>query len=261
MSLSEASSRRVITLITDFGYKDPFAGQMKGVILKINPHAEIVDITHDITSHDIEEAEFVLKTSYKYFPEGSIHIVVVDPGVGSGRRALAVKSEEHYFVAPDNGVLSSVIKAVPFKAVSIQNDKYILKKYSSTFQGRDVFAPVAAWLSRGVPLDEFGNAVSDPVLIDISMPSAVQGKITGRIVYIDRFGNAITNIRIRKEMINHIKIKNLTLQVVDCYSESAGELSAVINSDGFVEIFIYQGSAASALNLKKGQTVEVILHG
>lgn len=261
MSLWEASSHRVITLITDFGYKDPFVGQMKGVILKINPQAKIVDITHDITSHDIEEAEYVLRTSYKYFPQGSIHIVVVDPEVGSLRRALAVKSQEYYFVAPDNGVLSCVLRDVSFKAVSIEKEKYILKKDSSTFQGRDVFAPVAAWLSRGIPLEEFGSPASDPLLIDIAAPSVVQGKIIGKIVYIDKFGNAITNIKIKKERINHVRINNLTFPVVGYYSDSPNKPAAVINSDGFVEIFIYLGSAAKALHLKKGQTVEVILHG
>lgn len=261
MSLLEASSNRVITLITDFGYKDPFVGQMKGVILRINPYAKIVDITHDITSHDIEEAEYIIKTSYKYFPPESIHIVVVDPGVGSKRKALVVKSQEHYFLAPDNGVLSSVIKNAPFKAVSIENEKFILKKDSPTFQGRDLFAPVAAWLSKGIPLEEFGSAVSNPVLIDVATPSAVQGKITGKIVHIDKFGNAITNIVIEKEMINYVRVNNLRFPVVNCYSDSPNKPAALINSDGFVEIFVYLRSAAEALNLKKGQTVEVILHG
>jgi len=261
MSLSEASSHKIITLITDFGYKDPFVGQMKGVILKISPHVKIVDITHDISSHNIEEASFFLYTTFKYFPEESIHIVVVDPEVGSGRKALALKSQEHYFLAPDNGVLSYVIKDKPFKAVSIENEKYILKKESPTFQGRDIFAPTAAWLSRGVSLEEFGRAVPDPVLIDVSMPYQIQGKIIGKIIHIDKFGNAITNIETKKEMINHVRINNLKLQIVNCYSESPQKPAAIINSDGFVEIFIYQGSAEKTLNLKKDDSVEVILHG
>ena len=150
MTLLEASSSKIITLTTDFGYSDPFVGQMKGVMLSINPDLKIVDITHDIESHCIEDASFVLYNSYKYFPEGTIHVVVVDPGVGSSRRAIILKVEGHYFVMPDNGLISYVVKDKYFKAVKIENKKYILRAESPTFQGRDVFAPVSAWLSRGV---------------------------------------------------------------------------------------------------------------
>jgi S-adenosylmethionine hydrolase len=261
MNSSEASKNRIITLITDFGYRDPFVGQMKGVILKINPYVKIIDITHDITSHDIEEASFILWESFKYFPEETIHLIVVDPQVGSKRKALIVKSQNHYFVAPDNGVLSHVIKEQSFTAFSIEEKKYILKKHSPTFQGRDIFAPVSAWLSKGIPIEKFGKPFYEPFMIDIPLPEKTKNKIVGKIIYIDKFGNAITNIKASKKQIKHIKIAGLKLPIVNYYAESPQNPAALINSNGFVEIFIYKGNAAGFLNLKKGMNVEAIIYG
>lgn len=260
MKSLEASSSKIITILTDFGLKDPFVGQMKGVILGINPHVKIVDITHEIEPQEVEDAAFVLYESFKYFPEGSIHIAVVDPEVGSQRKALIVKSQEHYFVAPDNGILSYVLKE-PFYAVSIENERYFLRK-SPTFQGRDVFAPAAAWLSKGIEITEFGSPAKDIKIFKTLLDTKeFDDKIVGKIVYIDRFGNAITNIKPGDKKIRQIKVKGLTLPVVNFYSQHPHKPAALINSDGFVEIFIYMGNAKEALNLEKKQTVEVFLDG
>lgn len=255
------NSEKIITLTTDFGYRDPFVGQMKGVILSINPSVKIVDITHEITSQDIETAAFVIGESFQYFPEGTIHVVIVDPGVGSQRRALVVLTEGHCFLAPDNGVLSYVIKKMKFKAFCIENEKYILKKQSPTFQARDIFAPAAGWLSKGVQAKEFGKEVKDPFLFEIKEPVLKGNKIIGSIIYIDKFGNCITNIKIQKEALKNVKIGNALLPVVSFYAELQDKVGALINSNGFVEIFIYKGSAADVLNLKKGDVVEVTLNG
>src|SRR5215471_1003828 len=148
----------IITLTTDFGLSDPFVGIMKGVILGINPKAQLVDISHDIRSYDIAEAAFVIESMYPYFPEGTVHIVVVDPGVGSARRPIAASSHGQLFVAPDNGVLSTVLEK---EAYHIQNSGLFLKSVSQTFHGRDVFAPVAAHLANGTPLESVGTCISD----------------------------------------------------------------------------------------------------
>ncbi|MGB9710220.1 MAG: SAM hydrolase/SAM-dependent halogenase family protein [Thermodesulfovibrio sp.] len=260
MKSSEALSSKIITLLTDFALKDPFVGQMKGVILSINPHAKIVDITHEIEPQAVEDAAFVLYESFHYFPEGSIHIAVVDPEVGSQRKALIVKSQGHYFVAPDNGILSYVLKE-PFYAVCIENERYFLRK-SPTFQGRDVFAPTAAWLSKGIEINEFGSPAKDiKVFKTLYDTEKSDDKIVGKIVYIDRFGNAITNIKPEGKKIRQIKIKELILPVVSFYSQYPHKPAAVINSDGFIEIFIYMGNAKETLNLEKKQTVEAFLDG
>src|SRR5215470_12743773 len=155
----------IITLTTDFGFADPFVGIMKGVILGIAPGSQIVDISHDIRSYDILEAAFVIESSYRYFPAGTIHVVVVDPGVGSARRPLAAAAREHFFVAPDNGVLSYVLHAEPESpppsAYTITNGSLFLKSVSQTFHGRDIFAPVAAHLARGAPIESVGPRVLD----------------------------------------------------------------------------------------------------
>lgn len=266
MTLSEASNIRVITLLTDFGYKDSFVGQMKGAILSVNPEVKIVDITHDIESHDIEEASYVLSNSYKYFPQRTIHVAVVDPGVGSKRKAVIVEFDNHYFVCPDNGILTYVLSRGKFRAFEIENQKYILRLNSPTFQGRDVFAPAAAWLSKGVQIENFGRQIKKLKTLRIPQYEVVIEnkritKIKGKIILIDKFGNAITNIKAFGTNIKSLRINNLNLKVVNCYSESKTVPAAVINSDGYVEIFQYKGNAANLLKLKKKMKVEVTLDG
>lgn len=253
--------KRIITLTTDFGYKDPFVGQMKGVILSINPEVQIVDITHDVASHSIEDAARLIWQSFKYFPQGTIHVVVVDPGVGSKRKALAVEAFNHYFLAPDNGVLTFILKKSIFKAFSIENKKYILRKDSPTFQGRDLFSAAAAWLSRGVKIEDFGKKIKKPVLIGIDEAIKSANKIIGKVVYIDKFGNAITNIELLKEKVKEVKFRDLTLPFVKFYEECKNSPAATLNSDGYVEIFFYRSSAAELLNIKRGETIEVLING
>lgn len=260
MNLLEHSDSKIITLTTDFGYRDPFVGQMKGVILTINRHAKIVDITHDVSSHHIEEAAFLINESFKYFPQGSIHVVVVDPGVGSERRALAVSSAGHYFIAPDNGVLSYLFKN-NYEAVTIENEKFVLKKNSPTFQGRDLFAPAAAWLSKGLDLRELGTPVKEPIILNIDEPLRIDNRIVGKIIYFDKFGNAITNIKIEAEKIREIYTGKHRLSIVKFYAQSPEKPAALLNSNGFLEIFAYKDSAEKTLELQKGQPVEVFIDG
>ncbi|HEX8948109.1 MAG TPA: SAM-dependent chlorinase/fluorinase [Dissulfurispiraceae bacterium] len=257
------SGGRIITLTTDFGYRDPFAGEMKGVILTINPAAAIVDITHGIEPHAIEQGAFVIGASYRYFPKGTIHTVVVDPGVGSERRALAIEADGYYFVGPDNGVFSYVIEfSKEVKVVHIREEKYVLSLESPTFQGRDVFAPVAAWLSRGVDIGELGPRIKDIERMEVLVPETDGGTISGAVIYIDGFGNAITNIRgsdlARFDRQYKVEARGRSIPFLHHYSEAedAG-LSCLINSSGFLELFVRQGSAAKMFGIAKGEKIVV----
>src|SRR5512135_1704123 len=191
------ADKPLITLTTDFGYDDPFVGVMKGVILNINPEAKIVDLNHGIRPQDTMEAAFTIGMNFHYFPAETLHVVVVDPGVGSRRRPVLMLSDHHYFLGPDNGVFSYIyrMKHETLEVLHITADHYFLQKKSSTFQGRDVFAPVAAWFSRGVAMEKFGDRITDYQTIDLPFPEVTaEGIIRGKIIHIDRFGNAISNI-------------------------------------------------------------------
>lgn len=268
MRLSKVSENRVITLTTDFGNRDPFVGQMKGVILSINSKIHIVDITHEIENQSIEEASFVLYNSYRYFPKKSIHIAVVDPGVGSERRPIVAQIDNHFFVCPDNGILSYLITEKSYKAFVIENIRYMLKQNSPTFQGRDLFASAAAWLSKGYPVYTFGSPVDDLIKIEIEKPQKIsiseekgQYKIIGKIIHIDKFGNCITNIRIKDEKPSKVKIDQMELSIVQYYSQSPDKPAAILNSDDLIEIFVFRGNAHKELNLSKNTTVEVFING
>lgn len=254
---------RVITLTTDFGTKDPFVGEMKGVILSISSHAFIVDITHEITPQDIHEAAFIIGSSYRYFPPGSIHVAVVDPGVGSARRPLLIAAGGHFFIGPDNGIFSSAVSSSEIvRAVHITEEKYMLAKDSPTFQGRDVFASAAAWFSGGVIMEQFGPFITDYVTISLPAPLRTEGRVEGEVIYIDRFGNAITNIKKSdlKEFGGHfyVEVKDMTLSPAPYYAQSAEKaLGCLVNSSGHVEVFAGMGSAAELFGIKKGQPVTV----
>lgn len=261
----------VITLTTDFGNKDPFVGIMKGVILNINPYTTIVDITHGISAHNIIEAAFVIENSFSFFPRRTIHVVVVDPGVGSSRRAILVATDNHYFIGPDNGVFSRIyqISENPI-VINITSEHYFLPKRSSTFHGRDVFAPVAGWLSRGIEISNFGERIQDYVSIDIpNIIRKADNIIEGKVIYIDGFGNLITNIpAIEIEKLLNISVdKKLKIFIKDMeaplkgyYSECKDDrLYSIINSFGYLEFFIYKGNASSTLDIKVGEKVSVIL--
>jgi S-adenosylmethionine hydrolase len=261
--------RPLITLTTDFGHDDPFVGVMKGVILKINPEVRIVDITHGINPQNIREAAFAIGTSYTYFPDNAVHVVVVDPGVGSARRPVIVSANHHYFIGPDNGVFSYVYRFSPEKpaVIRITADHYFLSSKSPTFQGRDVFAPVAAWFTRGVGMSKMGEPVSDYQTIDLPSPRlSAEGKLRGEVVHIDRFGNAITNMTgadIEKlagagGAVTKAALKGREIPLRQFYSEAAeGEVSCLINSSGFLEVFLYKGSAAVSVPVSLGDTVEI----
>lgn len=239
---------------------------MKGVILNINPQIQIVDITHSIPPQNIHDASFIIDSAYRYFPSGSIHVVVVDPGVGSTRRAIACQTETGCFVCPDNGVLSYVLdEDAPYRAVSVDNAEYCLPEISNTFHGRDIFAPIAAHLSRGVLLNDIGRAVNDLVRLKGSKVQITRTEIIGCIIWIDRFGNLITNIssEILESTIARenfaIRAGNVEINRLNrSYAESqAGECLAIIGSFGRLEISVNQGNAARLLELKRGDPIVV----
>ncbi|MBI5074249.1 MAG: SAM-dependent chlorinase/fluorinase [Nitrospirae bacterium] len=262
-------SNPVITLTTDFGLNDPFVGVMKGAILSINPEANIIDLSHGIASHNIREAAFTVGMNYKFFPERTCHVVVVDPGVGSRRRPLLVVTERQYFIGPDNGIFSYIYKleARTLQVIHITADHYFLKSKSSTFQGRDVFAPVAAWLSGGKNVQNFGEVITDYLSIDLQMPTVGKGVIKGEIIHVDKFGNATTNIS--QTEIDALDSQNpgTSLKVFLAgkevpmkmyYGEALDkELHSVINSSEYVEFFVNRGSAAKLFNIAIGNTVEI----
>ncbi|UCH38117.1 MAG: SAM-dependent chlorinase/fluorinase [Candidatus Bathyarchaeota archaeon] len=190
-----SKTRPILTLTTDFGTKEAYVSAMKGVIYGIYPHITLVDISHNIVRHNILQGAFVVAQASQYFPVGTIHLIVIDPGVGTSRRRIIVQSKRGLYVCPDNGVLSFIFEQEGFvQAVEITNERYMLPNPSRTFEGRDVFAPVAAYLAKGISLDEFGPSVENLVKIVREAPVKTDGGILGNIIHIDGFGNIITNI-------------------------------------------------------------------
>ena len=256
----------IITLMTDFGTSDHYVGVMKGVILNINPQVQVIDITHAIPPQDIHAAAFLIDSAYRYFPSGTIHVIVVDPGVGSERQAIVCQTETTYFVCPDNGILTHILRNEKrAHAVAVENSTYFLPQVSNTFHGRDIFAPVAAHLSRGVPMDKLGNPVTQPLLLPITKPQVTDKAIIGQVIWIDSFGNLVTDIS--HEILELLAGRN---SIVICagsarighinrsYAESAiGEVLAIVGSFNRLEISINQGSAAQALGLKRGDTITI----
>lgn len=258
-------STRLITLITDFGTSDHFIGAMKGVIAAIAPAARVVDITHEITPYSILEAAFVIAQAAPYFPKGAIHLIVVDPGVGSGRRAVLAEAGGQFFVAPDNGVLSMVLARGPHKVRAISNAKLALKDVSRTFHGRDIFAPAAAHLAHGVKPAEFGKLIRDCVRIEALKPTEIAPDAwRGAILKADRFGNLITNFHVEEfsaiktnpfvVRVGGAQIRRLALTFADT---EAGELAVVVGSSGYLEIVANQASAAQELGSGPGAPVEL----
>ncbi len=253
----------MIALLTDFGTRDPFAGILKGIIAGINAGANVMDITHEIPPQDIRRAALVLGDSYRYFPKGTIFVCVIDPDVGSGlRRPLCVQAGEHFFIGPDNGTFTVPITEHPnaTRLWEITSSKYLLPVRGSTFHGRDIYAPVAAWLSKGIEPWELGPEAGCPVLIELPVPVRRGGVTTGEIVMIDRFGNAITNIRARdiegSEIV--VTVKGRAVGMVKHYSDATdGKPHALLNSEGRLEVFVYLGDAVAALGLGLGDEVTV----
>jgi hypothetical protein len=254
----------VITLLSDFGLRDHFVGAVKGVMLSLNPDVTLVDISHEIPPQDIFTGAFTLSQAYSCFPAGTVHFAVVDPGVGTPRKALAATAAGHYFVAPDNGILTFIMEAnEDFVAYEITADHYLRKPVSATFHGRDVFAPVAAWISRRIDLHQFGPVLQSPVRLQIPALKRVRdGLIHGTILAVDRFGDLTTNLKLEdipmpfKILAGQREITGLR----KTYGEGMpGEVIVVPGSAGFLEIAIKGSSAAATLNLKAGDPIGVIL--
>lgn len=257
-----------ITLTTDFGFADGFVGTMKGIIYSINTQAVIIDISHQIGSQDLSAAAFLFASSYRYFPQGTVHVVVVDPGVGSQRHAVAVETDNYYFVAPDNGVLTLALKQEKIiKSIELTNPEYFLDKVSDTFHGRDIFAPAAAHLSLGVEIEALGNDAGELKEIHFPEPEVCQSGIKGHIIHIDKFGNLITDIK--QELFDavisdgqfSIRIAGIELgKISRSYAEvSAGDPLAIFDSFGNLEIAVNCGSAAEKLKARKGDSIEVVV--
>jgi hypothetical protein len=258
-------SNRLVTLTTDFGLSDHFVGVMKGVIAGIAPAARVIDITHDIAAYNITEAAFVVGESWQYFPKGTIHVIVVDPGVGSSRRPILAEAGGHFFLAPDNGVLSIVFDAAPHKVRVISNPKLMRREISRTFHGRDVFAPAAAHLAQGVKPAQFGKLIRDPLRTNIAANTKVGEQLwRGAILKVDHFGNLITSFaaanftRITSRpfelRVGRQKIHRLALN----YAETAvSELFVIVGSAGYLEIGANQASAAAELGCSAGAEVEL----
>jgi S-adenosylmethionine hydrolase len=255
---------RIITLTTDFGARDWFVGTMKGVIAGLNPEATIIDLTHEIPPGDIRTGAFALRASCRFFPKGTVHVVVIDPGVGSARKGIAVKTSRYAFVAPDNGVLSWALGRERIEAAhALENQAYFLHPVSQTFHGRDIFAPVAAHLSLGVSIQKLGPA-QEVQRLAWPEPQQTQTGLHGEILYFDHFGNAITNIesatlkRLGSETLEvHRGVKRLCPVAAFYQAVPPGRPVAVPGSTGFLEIAVNGGSAAEALKLKVGTLVSV----
>ncbi len=260
-----------ITLLTDFGTRDGFIGVMKGVMMQIIPHVRLIDISHDLPPFSISAAAFLNEWSYGYFPQGTIHLCVVDPGVGTRRRVIAVESAGHTFVGPDNGLFTHLFESgETTNTVHITNEKYWLDKISNTFHGRDIFSPVAAYLAKGVSLDEMGEPINDPVLLPFHPLVVMKNRIECRIRYIDRFGNLVTNLD--KETFDDWCAQNNcsgnevviigTGQKIDGISKAygdkeRGELLAVFDGFDRLEISVSGGNAVSTTGLAVEDTILV----
>jgi S-adenosylmethionine hydrolase len=259
----------IITLLSDFGDSDPYVGSMKGVILSICRKARIVDITHKVAKFNILEGGFILAASIPYFPPGTIHVAVVDPGVGTKRKALLVKTERSYLIGPDNGILMLAASQEGIEEVfEINNPRYMLSEVSSTFHGRDVFCAVAAHLANGVSLHEFGPKTNEYVKPKLSKPAITEGIASGEVIHVDDFGDIVTNITLKDlvelgiepDSMITVAIGSVREKMKFCKSYGdvgVGEPLALIGSTGFLEFSINRGNAASAHKAKEGTGVSV----
>lgn len=256
---------KLITLITDYGYKDPFVGTMKGVIFGINPDCRIIDLSHGVPPQDLLAGALVLRCSVPYFPRGTVHLAVVDPGVGTNRRPLLIESEGHFFIGPDNGVLSFATEGKNLdQIVELSNGTYHLKPTSTTFHGRDIFAPVAAYLSLGIPAEDFGAPVKDFTRLPWPRVAKTGFSIQGEIIYIDSFGNLITNIHERdltERRLEDVRISVGALTIDGLqpnYASGDGRgYAALINSWGLLELSLYKGNAHLNSGAKIGDKVHI----
>jgi len=263
----------VVTLLTDFGLEDPYVCMMKGVILSVNPVARIIDISHHVTPGAISQAARMLQETYPYFPDGTIHVAVVDPGVGTDRRAIVLLARSHLFVGPDNGIFSPIMEECQALVIHLSKARYFLQHVSDTFHGRDIFAPVAGHLSLGVDPLHMGPIIYDPVYLKFPAPYRKGGSLYGRVVQVDHFGNLITNIR-RKDIeefsegsIMSVRLGGLRIEGIRrTYAQTApGAILALFGSSGCLEIAVNRGRVADRTGLDPaemiGREVEVTRTG
>lgn len=259
--------KKIVTFLTDFGLKSSYPAQMKATLLSITD-AEIVDITHNITPHNITEGAFLLKNSIEYFPIGTIHVAVIDPGVGSNRKGIVIVTPTEVFVGPDNGLMiPAAQKASRFKVFEIKNKKLMLPNISNTFHGRDIFTPVAAYILEGINFDEIGPTIDDYVKIDLDDVIIDEKYIQGKVLHIDSFGNIITNIK--KQLLQNkcefdnilnffINRKKYRIKFVKSYDfVEKKELLSTIGSSEYLEISINQGNASKELNIKPEDKIKI----
>jgi S-adenosylmethionine hydrolase len=258
--------RPVIALLSDFGSRDHYAGTMKGVMLGICPDAAFVDITHDVPPHDLLDGALQLAAAFKYFPAGTIFLAVVDPGVGSARRGIAAEAGDYRFVAPDNGVLTAVFREVPPKrVVELTERRYARPTVSRTFEGRDRFAPAAAWLAKGIQLTALGRPIAEYHRLEIPTAETSEDALRGAILRVDRFGNLVTNIDRRTfetfsrgAAVQIVAGDRPVARLVATYSDiQANEICALFGSTDHLELAANSGSAAAQLALDRGAPVEV----
>lgn len=262
----------IITLLTDYGTKDHFVAAIKGVILSIAPQAQVIDITHDVPPHDVLEAGFIIRSCYSNFPTRTIHVVVVDPTVGSSRKPIIVATDDYYYVAPDNGVLSFIYDIDPVSTVvEISSEHLMLPQVSNTFHGRDIFAPAAAWLARGTDILNFGDVVTEYAHIPLPKAKMVgDALVKGTIIHVDRFGNLITNISREEYEAARQKVPGNVFKVLVAKQEIAGlkeyyaeaqkgDVIALFGSSNLLEIAQSQGSAARTLGVARGTEIGILL--
>lgn len=259
--------RPIIAFLTDFGTRDHYAGVMKGVVLGICPDVTLVDISHDLPAHDIPGAALELAAAYKFFPAGTIFVVVVDPSVGTQRRGLAAEAGEWKFVAPDNGVLTAVFEETPPRRVTeLSERRYARPTVSRTFEGRDRFAPAAAWIAKGIQLQALGRAVTDHLMIDLPRPTFEGGVLRGRVVRVDHFGNVVTSLD-RKSCERlaegpgglQLTVGGQTIgRIVSTYADiGPGDIGALFGSTDHLECAAHAASAAERLGVVVGDPVEL----
>jgi S-adenosylmethionine hydrolase len=258
----------IITLLTDFGLKDPYLASMKGVILKINPRCMLIDITHQVNPHDVEEGAFILANAYSTFPKGTIHLAVVDPGVGGPRKPILLVTENHFFIGPDNGLFTFALQREKMKqGVALTRPNFFLPRVSTTFHGRDIFAPVAAHLSLGIRPKAFGKEIDSWVELPSQKPRMKEGKLLGEIIHVDTFGNLVSNIdqqrlsQFSKDRSFVIRVGRRTIRGLEKrYQEGKkNEPIALFGSGGFLEISIREGNAQKLLKVRRGDPIQINL--
>lgn len=254
----------IITLLTDFGLSDPYVAMMKGVVLSINAKARLVDITHDIRPGAIYRAASAIRETYRFFPAGTIHVGVVDPGVGGDRRMIALEANGHAFVGPDNGLFWLIVQEVKnARIVHLKEKSFFLSSVTSTFHGRDVFAPVAAYLSLGTELEKMGAPISDPTPLLVPIPQVERGVLVGQITHVDHFGNLISNIgsetlrRFLGQSYPMIKVGTLDIRKLDrIYSDvEEGMPLAFLNSSDLLEVAVNLGRASEVVGVEEEELI------